>query len=71
MREKFVLEWQEKMEKWSENVQKKVTSVQRSDVKPVNPPKIPMANKITNLDGAMIPLDQVWDLIDKKSMVFL
>ena len=67
-REKFVLEWQEKMEKWSENVQKKVTSVQRSDVKPVNPPKIPMANKITNLDGAMIPLDQVWDLIDKKSL---
>eukprot|EP00800_Vazella_pourtalesii_P009812 TRINITY_DN24660_c0_g1_i1.p1 TRINITY_DN24660_c0_g1~~TRINITY_DN24660_c0_g1_i1.p1 ORF type:complete len:173 (+),score=2.21 TRINITY_DN24660_c0_g1_i1:69-521(+) len=27
-----------------------------------------MANKITNLDGAMMPLDQIWDFIDKKSL---
>ena len=54
------------MEKWSENVQKKVTSVQRSDVKPINPPKI-WQTRLTNLDGNVYPLDQHTDFIDKKS----
>ncbi len=67
-REEFVLKWRGKMDKWTENVQVKTPSVQRSDIKPVNPPKIPKTGRATNLDKNDIPLDKVWEMMDEKSL---
>ena len=67
-REEFVLKWRGKIDKWTENVQVKTPSVQRSDVKPVNPPKIPKTGRAANLDKNDIHLDKVWEMMDEKSL---
>ncbi|MDI1495739.1 MAG: methionine synthase [Cenarchaeum symbiont of Oopsacas minuta] len=68
-REDMLYQWREKIDKWTENAPKKHTTMQRSNIKPVNPPMIPTSRKdIVNLDEKDIPLEQVWDLLDKNSL---
>ena len=67
-RKEFTLKWKEKLDKWNENVQVKTTQVKRSDVKPIDPPKIPKIGDAVNLDHNDIQLDHIWEFIDKKSL---
>ena len=61
--------WKEKLEKWKETTKTVETSeLPRSEVKPVNPPTPPNTGIPIRLSQSQINLDEVWPLIDKKSL---
>jgi 5-methyltetrahydrofolate--homocysteine methyltransferase len=72
-REKFVQEWYQRLEKWTE------TSVENpefqesvgSKIIPVTPPIPPHLNKPVRLEPKDIDLNEVWKFIDKKSLFVL
>jgi len=66
----FLKEWKEKIEKWKET---KPTSLAddgntKSTIVPVSPPIPPSINSPIHLDSSHINLDEVWEMIDKKSL---
>jgi len=66
----FLKEWKEKIEKWKET---KPTSFAddkntKSTIVPVSPPTPPKINSPIHLDSSQINLDEVWEMIDKKSL---
>jgi len=66
----FVKEWKEKLEKWKETkplstVDEKLT---RSTIIPVTPPSPPRINIPIHLDSKKINMDEVWEMIDKRSL---
>jgi len=68
----FVQEWNEKISKWEEKIiEKTVGEIPRSEIKPVTPPIPPSINEVIRLGPEQIDLEQVWELIDKKSLFVL
>ena len=74
-REQFVLEWQQKLEKWDERQQPAMTveqsQIPRSGIKPVEPPIPSHTNRPTRLEPYQIDLNEVWKYINKKSLFVL
>lgn len=66
----FLKEWKEKIEKWKET--KPTSFVDDGNIKstivPVSPPTPPRINSTIHLDSSQINLDEVWEMIDKKSL---
>ncbi|SRR5579885_307475 len=72
-RQKFVQQWQEKIEKWTETVVEKAQggTVERSEIKPVAAPVPPHINKTIRFEPKDIDLNEVWKFLDKKSLFVL
>ena len=68
-KEKFIQEWKEKIEQWKE---KPVSSTQEkfehSGIKPVTPPYSPRTDSPIRLKSEQINQNEIWNLIDKKSL---
>ena len=61
--------WKNRLEKWKESSTKFTEVVlPHSEIKPVTPPVVPRLNIPTHLKGDEINMDEVWELIDKKSL---
>ncbi len=62
--------WKDRLENWKESSIKPVetTELPHSGIKPVDPPLAPMLNKPIRLEASQIKMDEVWELIDKKSL---
>ena len=63
-------EWKERIEKWKDTTPA-VTSdseIAKSNVVPVAPPSPPRINIPIHLDSSKINVDEVWSMIDKKSL---
>jgi 5-methyltetrahydrofolate--homocysteine methyltransferase len=69
-KEELLKTWKERLEKWKETskVQDESVELPHSGIKPVNPPIAPILNNPIHLDSSKINIDEVWDLIDKKSL---
>jgi 5-methyltetrahydrofolate--homocysteine methyltransferase len=62
--------WKERLEKWKETSKEQTDSAEfpHSAIKPVTPPVAPSLNIPIRLQSSQINLDEVWDLIDKRSL---
>lgn len=72
-KQKFVQEWQDKIEKWKEPVFEK-TEVQKFDhsgIIPVTPPITSELNHVLRLEPQDIDLNEVWKYLNKKSLFVL
>ncbi len=72
-RQKFVQQWKERVEKWTETVIEKTArgTTERSVIKPVSAPVPPHINKTIRFEPKDIDLDEVWKFLDKKSLFVL
>jgi len=69
-KEQLLQEWKERIEKWKDTTPT-VTSdseIAKSNVVPVAPPSPPRINIPIHLDSSKINVDEVWSMIDKKSL---
>ena len=65
----FLKEWKEKIEKWREPKSTiNVDEGTKSAIVPVSPPTPPKINSPIHLDLSEINLDEVWEMIAKKSL---
>jgi 5-methyltetrahydrofolate--homocysteine methyltransferase len=62
--------WKERLEKWKEiSIEQDISkALPHSGIKPVTPPVAPTLNNPIRIDSSKINLDEIWDLIDKKSL---
>ena len=62
--------WKERLEKWKETSKESTDSaaLPHSEIKPVTPPVAPSLNIPIRLKSSQINLDEVWNLIDKRSL---
>ncbi len=62
--------WNEKLEQWKETPRKTVDATQlpHSGIKPVAPPTAPSLEIPIRLKSDQINMDEIWNLIDKKSL---
>lgn len=62
--------WKERLEKWKETSKEPTDSADllHSAVKPVTPPVAPSLNTPIRLKSSQINMDEVWNLIDKRSL---
>jgi len=69
-KEELLNTWKERLEKWKETSKEPDESIElsHSEIKPVNPPIAPTLNNPVHLDQSQINMDEVWNLIDKKSL---
>ncbi|WP_428323793.1 dihydropteroate synthase [Nitrosopumilus sp.] len=67
---KLLAEWKEKLENWKEKSTATVdpASLPKSDIKPVQPPTPKIIGEPIRLKAEQIKMDEVWQLIDKKSL---
>jgi len=67
---KLLAEWKEKLENWKEKSATKVDAADlpKSDIKPVSPPIVKNIGEPIRLSLDQIKMDEVWQLIDKKSL---
>lgn len=72
-KQKFVQEWQEKIEKWKEPVFEKqeVKEFAHSGIVPVTSPIPPQFNTPIRLEPKDIDLNEVWKFLNKKSLFVL
>ncbi|MGB9002328.1 MAG: dihydropteroate synthase [Nitrosotalea sp.] len=70
---KFVEQWQQRIEKWTETVVEKPQgqTIEHSGIKPVTPPAPPHINKTIRFEPKDIDLNEVWKFLDKKSLFVL
>ncbi len=63
-------EWKEKLEKWSDTSTALLADeeIPKSNVVPVNPPTPPKINTPIYLDSTEINTNEVWNMIDKRSL---
>jgi len=63
-------EWKERIEKWKDTtpVATSDSEIAKSNVVPVAPPSPPRINIPIHLDSSKINVDEVWSMIDKKSL---
>ena len=63
-------EWKEKLEKWKETtpIPTSETEGAKSKIVPVTPPTPPRINIPIHLDESKINVNEVWEMIDKKSL---
>lgn len=66
----FLNEWKEKLEKWKETKSSILNNdeIPRSLIIPEIPPSPPSINKSIHLDSKSIDVEEVWQMIDKKSL---
>ncbi len=62
--------WKEKLEQWKETPRQTIESTQlpHSGIKPVTPPTAPSLEIPIRLKSDQIKMDEIWKLIDKKSL---
>jgi 5-methyltetrahydrofolate--homocysteine methyltransferase len=67
---KFLAQWKEKLENWKERITSTVDSsnLPKSDIKPTVPPIPPIIGEPIRLKYDQIKMDEIWQLIDKKSL---
>lgn len=67
---KLLSDWKEKLENWKERTTATVdpASLPKSDIVPVSPPQISNVGVPIRLKSDQIKMDEVWQLIDKKSL---
>jgi len=67
---KLLSSWKEKLENWKERTTATIeqSSLPRSDIVPVSAPVVSQLNQVIRLTGQQIKMDEVWPLIDKKSL---
>jgi 5-methyltetrahydrofolate--homocysteine methyltransferase len=75
-RDRFVNEWQQKLEKWDERSQYTAaveqSQISYSAIRPVEPPPLPShINRAIRLEPFQIDLKEVWKYINKKSLFVL
>ncbi len=70
---KFVEQWQQRIEKWTETIVEKPEGqeIEHSKIKPVTPPTPPHLNKKIRFEPGDIDLNEVWEFLDKKSLFVL
>jgi 5-methyltetrahydrofolate--homocysteine methyltransferase len=63
-------QWKEKVENWKDTTPTTTSDskIPRSDIVPVSPPIPPRINIPIHLDSAKIDVNEVWSMIDKKSL---
>ena len=63
-------EWKERIEKWKDTtpIATSDSEIAKSNVVPVAPPSPPRINIPIHLDSSKINVDEVWSMIDKKSL---
>jgi len=66
----FLSKWKEKLENWKERISTPVdvSNLPKSNIKPVVPPIPPIIGEPIRLKHDQIKMDEVWQLIDKKSL---
>jgi len=69
-KQQILQEWKEKIEKWKDTTPLTASNseIKRSNVMPVTAPKPPKINVPIHLDSSKINADEVWSMIDKKSL---
>ena len=69
-KEDFIKEWKKKLETWKETkpTQDESGKITRSSIKPIEPPKSPSLNEPIYLKSSQINFEEIWNLIDKKSL---
>ncbi|MFQ5496775.1 MAG: dihydropteroate synthase [Nitrosopumilus sp.] len=67
---KLLAEWKEKLENWKEKSATKVdlANLPKSNIKPVFPPVVKNIGEPIRLGLEQIKMDEVWQMIDKKSL---
>ena len=67
---RLLSDWKEKIENWKERASVKVdpANLPKSDIVPVSPPSISNIGEPIRLKSDQIRMDEVWPLIDKKSL---
>ncbi len=67
---KLLATWKEKVEKWKEKtiVQVDLATLPKSDIKPVNAPTPKNIGEPIRLKNDQIKMDEVWQMINKKSL---
>lgn len=63
-------EWKEKITKWKDTTPTSISTseIPRSNIVPVSSPTPPTINIPIHLDSSKINIDEVWNMIDKKSL---
>ena len=69
-KDQLLQEWKERIEKWKDTtpVATSDSEIARSNVVPVTPPSPPRINIPIHLDSSKINVDEVWSMINKKSL---
>lgn len=69
-KENLLKTWKERLEKWKETSKEPTgsTDLPHSAIKPVTPPVAPSLNTPIRLKSSQINMDEVWNLIDKRSL---
>jgi 5-methyltetrahydrofolate--homocysteine methyltransferase len=70
-REKFVGDWRQKLERWTDKETIAAVDLPHSGVKPVEPPVAPHINRQVRLGPGDMDLDEIWKHISKKSLFVL
>ncbi|SMH71536.1 Methionine synthase [Candidatus Nitrosotalea okcheonensis] len=72
-KQKFVQDWQEKIEKWKEPTFEKTEASEfvHSEIVPVTPPVCTQLNHVIRLESRDIDLNEVWKYLNKKSLFVL
>ena len=67
---KLLAQWKEKLENWKEKSTTTIdpANIPKSDIKPVTSPTPKMIGKPIRLNLEQIKMDEVWQMIDKKSL---
>ncbi|MFB5631199.1 MAG: dihydropteroate synthase [Nitrosopumilaceae archaeon] len=62
--------WKEKLQKWKDTSTDSIetANIPKSDIKPVSPPTAPSFNHPIRIKSNQINFDEIWKLIDKKSL---
>jgi 5-methyltetrahydrofolate--homocysteine methyltransferase len=66
----FLMQWKEKLESWKERTVAVIdtSNLPKSDTKPVTPPIPSIIGEPIRLKSDQIKMNEVWELIDKKSL---
>jgi len=69
-KEELLKTWKEKLQNWKETSKEspELSKLPRSTIKPVTPPVAPSLNIPIRLKSSQINMDEVWNLIDKRSL---
>ena len=69
-KDQLLQEWKERIEKWKDMTPTATSDseIAKSNVVPVAPPSPPRINIPIHLDSSKINVDEVWSMIDKKSL---
>ncbi len=70
-RDRFVGDWRQKLEKWTDKETTAAVDLPHSGVKPVEPPAAPHINRQVRLGPGDLDLEDIWKHISKKSLFVL